>query len=64
MDITLTIILLGSIAAMLLGIAKTGVPGLGMFGSLLMISTFKGYEMFASGAVVPLLVGGGLAAGW
>ncbi|MBQ3351028.1 MAG: sulfite exporter TauE/SafE family protein [Thermoguttaceae bacterium] len=56
MELTFTIILLGSIAAMLLGIAKTGVPGLGMFGSLLMISTFKGYEMFASGAVVPLLI--------
>ena len=64
MELTFTIILLGSIAAMLLGIAKTGVPGLGMFGSLLMISTFTGHEMFASGAVVPLLIIGDLAACW
>ena len=64
MELTFTIILLGSIAAMLLGIAKTGVPGLGMFGSLLMISTFAGHEMFASGAVVPLLIIGDLAACW
>ncbi len=33
-----------------------------MFGSLLMISTFRGHEMFASGAVVPLLILGDIAA--
>ncbi len=57
--ITVTI---GLTAALLLGIAKTGVPGVGMFGSLLMISAFTGHEMFASGAVVPLLILGDLAA--
>ncbi len=55
-------LLIGMIAAALLGIAKTGVPGVGMFGSLLMISAFRGHEMFASGAVVPLLVLGDIAA--
>lgn len=58
-SLTLTI---GLIAAMLLGIAKTGVPGVGMFGSLLMISAFTGHEMFASGAVVPLLILGDIFA--
>ncbi|MDO5580526.1 MAG: sulfite exporter TauE/SafE family protein [Planctomycetia bacterium] len=57
--LTLTI---GIIAAFFLGVSKTGVPGLGMFASLLMISAFKGHEMFASGAVVPLLILGDIAA--
>lgn len=55
-------ITIGLIAAALLGIAKTGVPGVGMFASLLMISAFRGHEMFASGAVVPLLILGDVAA--
>lgn len=52
----------GMIAAIFLGISKTGVPGMGMFASLLMISAFRGHEMFASAAVVPLLILGDLAA--
>jgi len=52
----------GFMVALLLGIAKTGVPGVGMFGALLMISAFRGQELFASGVVVPLLILGDLAA--
>lgn len=55
-------ITVGLMAAALLGIAKTGVPGVGMFASLMMISAFQGHEMFASGAVVPLLILGDIAA--
>ncbi len=61
MTLTVPIILLGSLSALLLGISKTGVPGVGMFGALLMIMVFRGHEMFAAGAVVPLLVIGDVA---
>lgn len=54
--------MLGTISAVLLGIAKTGVPGIGMFGALLMIMAFPGHEMFAAGAVVPLLLVGDFTA--
>ncbi len=57
--ITLSI---GFLGATLIGISKTGVPGVGLFSCLLMISAFRGHEMFASGAVVPLLILGDLAA--
>lgn len=53
---------IGIFAATLLGISKTGVPGVGMFAALLMISAFRNHEMFASGAVVPLLILGDIAA--
>ena len=52
----------GFLAAILIGVSKTGVPGVGLFSCLLMISAFRGHEMFASGAVVPLLILGDLAA--
>ncbi len=53
---------LGFIAAFLIGVSKTGTPGVGLFACLLMLFTFKGNEMFASGAVVPLLIIGDIAA--
>lgn len=56
---TLTV---GYLAAILIGVSKTGVPGVGLFSCLLMISAFKGHEMFAAGATVPLLILGDLAA--
>lgn len=56
---TLTI---GFLAAILIGVSKTGVPGVGLFSCLLMITAFRGHEMFASGAVVPLLIIGDIAA--
>lgn len=55
-------LVVGTVAAFLIGVSKTGVPGVGLFACLLMLFAFRGHEMFASGAVVPLLVVGDLAA--
>lgn len=41
---------------MLFGMSKTGVPGMGLPGVLLMTLAFPGQEKLSSGAVVPLLV--------
>ncbi len=60
--LTSTTLIVGYIAAVLIGISKTGVPGGGLFSCLLMLFAFQGHEMFASGAVVPLLILGDLAA--
>ena len=46
---------IGFVAAFLIGVSKTGTPGVGLFACLLMLFAFRGHEMFASGAVVPLL---------
>ncbi|MDO5309056.1 MAG: sulfite exporter TauE/SafE family protein [Planctomycetia bacterium] len=62
--ITPITLLIGYLAAILIGVSKTGVPGVGLFACLLMISAFSGHEMFASGAVVPLLILGDVAAVW
>lgn len=64
MTLTVPIFLMGSFCALLLGVSKTGVPGVGMFAALLMIMIFPGHEMFAAGAVVPLLVVGDVAGVW
>ena len=53
---------IGFIAAFLIGVSKTGTPGVGLFACLLMLFAFRGREMFASGAVVPLLIIGDIAA--
>ena len=60
--LTPTTLIVGYLAAVLIGVSKTGVPGVGLFSCLLMISAFRGREMFASGAVVPLLILGDVAA--
>jgi len=60
--LTPTALIVGYLAAILIGVSKTGVPGVGLFSCLLMISAFRGHEMFACGAVVPLLILGDLAA--
>ncbi len=62
--LTATTAVVGLCAAFLIGVSKTGVPGVGLFACLLMISAFSGREMFASGAVVPLLILGDVAAVW
>ena len=62
--LTATTTVVGLCAAFLIGVSKTGVPGVGLFACLLMISAFSGREMFASGAVVPLLILGDVAAVW
>lgn len=55
-------LIIGCLAAFLIGVSKTGAPGVGLFACLLMISAFPGHEMFASGTVVPLLIIGDIAA--
>ncbi len=62
--LTPTALAIGWLAATLIGAAKTGVPGVGLFSCLLMLSAFPGREMYASAAVVPLLVLGDVAAVW
>ena len=60
--LTPSALIIGYVAAILIGVSKTGAPGVGLFSCLLMLFAFKGHEMFASGAVVPLLILGDLAA--
>ncbi len=50
------LLLWGLIAAIFFGMSKTGVPGTGLPGVLLMTLAFPGVEKLSSGAVVPLLV--------
>jgi uncharacterized membrane protein YfcA len=49
-------LLFGLIAALFFGMSKTGVPGIGMLGVLLMLLAFPGAEKLSSGAVIPLLI--------
>lgn len=56
MSFTLSSILFGSTAALFLGMSKTGVPGIGILGVLVMMLAFPGAEKLSSGAVLPMLV--------
>ena len=56
MDLTTNAILLGSLAAFCFGMSKTGVPGFGLLGVILMTNAFVGHEKLSTGAVLPLLV--------
>ncbi|MDR1484606.1 MAG: sulfite exporter TauE/SafE family protein [Planctomycetaceae bacterium] len=49
-------IFIGLIAALFFGMSKTGVPGLGILGVIVMLSAFNGEEKLSTGAVLPLLV--------
>ncbi|MDR2643286.1 MAG: sulfite exporter TauE/SafE family protein [Planctomycetaceae bacterium] len=49
-------IIIGLIAALFFGMSKTGVPGLGILGVIVMLSVFNGQEKLSTGAVLPLLV--------
>jgi uncharacterized membrane protein YfcA len=49
-------ILIGLIAALFFGMSKTGVPGLGILGVIVMLFAFSGEEKLSTGAVLPLLV--------
>lgn len=64
MEGSIGLILFGLAAAMFFGMSKTGVPGLGMPGVLLMAHAFPGEEKLSTGAVVPLLVVADLFAVW
>lgn len=50
------VFVLGSIAAMLVGMSKTGVPGLGIVSVLLMALALPGAEKTSMGVMVPLLI--------
>lgn len=56
LDHSATTIVLGLLAAWFFGMSKTGVPGIGIPGVLVMMLAFPGQEKLAGGAVVPLLV--------
>ncbi|MDR1923606.1 MAG: sulfite exporter TauE/SafE family protein [Planctomycetaceae bacterium] len=56
MILSLSVIVTGLIAAAFFGMSKTGVPGLGILGVIVMLSAFEGAEKLSSGAVLPLLV--------
>jgi len=49
-------LLFGLASALFFGMSKTGVPGIGMLGVLLMLLAFPGAEKLSSGAVLPLLI--------
>ncbi|MDR2170428.1 MAG: sulfite exporter TauE/SafE family protein [Planctomycetaceae bacterium] len=49
-------IIFGLVAALFFGMSKTGVPGLGILGVMVMLSAFDGHEKLSTGAVLPLLV--------
>ena len=48
--------LFGCFAAFLIGLSKTGVPGVGLAGVVLMVYAFPGMEKNSTGAVLPLLI--------
>jgi len=48
--------LIGSFAAFLIGLSKTGVPGVGLASVVLMVYAFPGMEKSSTGAVLPLLI--------
>jgi uncharacterized membrane protein YfcA len=54
--------LFGFLAALFIGMAKTGIPGISLPGILLMTFAFPGQERFSTGAVLPVLIAGDLFA--
>jgi len=56
MTFTISSLLFGLVAALFFGMSKTGVPGIGMLGVLLVLLAFPGEEKLSSGAVIPLLI--------
>jgi uncharacterized membrane protein YfcA len=56
MSFTIASLLFGLGAAFFAGISKTGVPGCGILGVLLMLQAFPGTEKLSNGAVLPLLI--------
>ena len=48
--------LFGLTSALFFGMSKTGVPGIGILGVLVMMLAFPGEEKLSSGAVLPLLI--------
>jgi len=56
MFFTTSSLLFGLTAAFFFGLSKTGVPGTGILGVLMMMLAFPGMEKLSSGAVLPLLI--------
>lgn len=56
MSFTDSSLLFGLTAALFFGMSKTGVPGIGILGVLVMTLAFPGEEKLSSGAVLPLLI--------
>jgi uncharacterized membrane protein YfcA len=56
MSFTVSSLAFGLTAALFFGMSKTGVPGSGIPGVLMMMLAFPGAEKLSSGAVLPLLV--------
>ncbi len=54
--------LIGFFAAFLIGLSKTGVPGVGLASVAMMVYAFPGLEKQSSGAVLPLLILGDIFA--
>ena len=64
MEYHLAVYLLGFAAALLVGLSKTGVPGVAIPAVLLMTEAFSGNEKLSVGALLPvLLVGDAIAVG-
>ena len=55
-SVTTSSLLFGLTAALFFGMSKTGVPGTGILGVLMMMLAFPGTEKLSSGAVLPLLI--------
>jgi hypothetical protein len=62
MDFELTAYLLGFAAAFLVGLSKTGLPGVAIPAILLMTEAFSGNEKLSVGALLPVLLVGDLIA--
>jgi len=56
MSFTTSSLLCGLLSALFFGMSKTGAPGIGVLGILIMMLAFPGEEKLSSGAVLPLLV--------
>ena len=62
MDYSLAAIVLGFCATLLVGLSKTGVPGVSIPAILMMAEAFSGNEKLSVGAILPLLLLGDLFA--
>lgn len=64
MEFSTQTLLIGLIAAFCFGMSKTGVPGFGLFGAIVMVFAFPNAEKLSTGAVLPLLVVSDMLAVW
>ncbi len=62
MEITFTVIILALIAAIFVGIAKTGVPGVGILPVVIMATAFSTNAKLSVGAILPILILGDITA--